>query len=255
MQWVSYCLWVLVWSTAVRSSRQCLSRYITRPINGYHCQQSEHTSVDNIGFQQCVRACITDETCWTLSYNHSGQLCVLGDEPCVTADRTNDLSMMILRSTTSSPCREWTPFNKTYGSQHGYPKRAIQAKIKYNRVAVVVRPVTSNGLRNGRSTSYKYQAYMLDSQQNMHTFNDGYEILLVGKQCSTAWVPYTAGEPIPVGPVVAGRDDLAGKHYVVAPRDTFMYFTVYVAGSNQAMYPLGPVLHSFTNMYLLIALA
>ena len=95
---------------------------------------------------------------------------------------------------------------------------------------------------------------MLDSQHNVHIIDDGYEILLVEKQCSTAWVPYSIGEPIPVGVVVAGTDDLGRIHYVVAPRDTLMYFAAYVKGADQAFYPRGGI-HSFTDMYLFIALA
>ena len=156
--------------------------------------------------------------------------------------------MMILKRRPSPPCSEWMSFNRTYGAIHGFPKRAIQGEIKNSRVAVVARRVTSNGLQTGRSTSTSYKAFVLDSQQNSFSLNAGSEILLVGEQCSTDLVPYTAGEPIPAGAVVAGKDDLAGVHYIVAPRDTFMYFTGYLEGSDQAFYPVRSALLSSTDL-------
>ena len=92
--------------------------------------------------------------CGIISYNHSGRVCVLEEEPCVTTNKKNDLSMMLLRSTHISCCLEWMPFNKTHCSRKGFPKRAIQIPRKKNRRAVVARHVSINGLRTGMSTSY-----------------------------------------------------------------------------------------------------
>ena len=42
MRWVCYWLWALACCIVVRASQLCLSRYLTRPINGYHCHQCLH---------------------------------------------------------------------------------------------------------------------------------------------------------------------------------------------------------------------
>ena len=79
----------------------------------------------------------------------------------------------------------------------------------------------------------------------------------MGGNCSTACVPYAAGDPIPTGAVVAGKDSLAGRYYyVVASRDTaYKNLATYAHGTDQAFcrYDKGDIL-SFTDMYVLIAL-
>ena len=235
MQCIKLDLLTMTWCSILRPSSQCLSLYITRAIDSYHCQSSSFMSISNIRFQQCTRACLINSTCWTLSYNHSGHVCVLGDEACMTANNSNDFSMMIIRTDSSQRCLEWMPFNMTYGVNYGYPKRAIKAGMGQDKVSTVARRVTSDGLQIGKSPSFRYKAYVLDSRQNRHAIDYGDEILLVGNSCSTAWVPFTAGDPSPTGVVLVGEDIL--MHYIVGTRDTiYMYFTSYKAGAAQ-----GPV--------------
>ena len=182
-------------------------------------------------------------------------MCFLG-EACVTADSSSDFSMMTIRTDSSPHCLEWMPFNKTYGVNYGYPKRAIKAPMGQDRVTTVARKVTADGLQAGRSSSLEYKAYVLDSQKKRRTFGNGYEILLVNSGCSTAWVPYTAGDPIPTGAVTIGEDMLTERHYVVGTKyTTYMYFTTYKAGAGQAFYAASNSVTSSTNMYMLILLA
>ena len=174
MKWIKYRVLTLVVCTVVRPSTPCLTRYITRPIIGYHCSQSIYSFIKDIGLQQCIGACISDKTCWTLSYNHSGEVCALEEEPCVTASKNNDFSLTILRSTHFSRCLEWMPFNKTYGSINGIPKRAVQVPLKKNRMAAVARRDSSEGLLTGKLTTMRYEAYMMDSERHVSTLIDGY---------------------------------------------------------------------------------
>ena len=97
----------------------------------------------------------------------------------------------------------------------------------------------------------------MDSQGNLENLSNGYEVLLVGGSCSTAWVSYTAGDPIPAGAVLAGKDNLTGRyHYVVASRDiTYMKLATYAEGTGLGFYrnDRGHTT-SFTDMYALITL-
>ena len=188
MQCIKLYLLTMTWCSILPPSSQCLSQYITRAIDSYHCQSSSFMSISNIRFQQCTRACLINSTCWTLSYNHSGHVCVLGEEACITANNSNDFSMMIIRTDSSQRCVEWMPFNMTYGVNYGYPKRAIKAGMGQDKVSTVARRVTSDGLQIRKSTSFRYKAYVLDLRQNRHAIDYGDEILLVGNSCSTAWV-------------------------------------------------------------------
>ena len=97
----------------------------------------------------------------------------------------------------------------------------------------------------------------MDSQGNLENLSNGYQILLVEGSCSTAWVPYTAGDPIPTGAVVTGKDNLTGRyHYVVASRNTsYMKLATFAEGTGQGFYrnDRGHTT-SFTDMYALITL-
>ena len=144
-----------------------------------------------------------------------------GEEPCVTAHRSNDLTTVTVKYTPFPRCSEWAPFNATYGSKQGFPKRTIQVPLNINhRMSGVARRITATEFLTGRATTHAYEAYMLDSLGNKHVLTDGYEILVVGCNCSTAWVSYTAGDSIPTSAVVAGKDNLTGRyHYVVFQRE------------------------------------
>ena len=258
MRYMKGCLLALLYCTIVPPSTPCVSRYISRPFNGYYCQQSNNIVISYTDFQQCIGTCIRNKTCWSLSYNHSGHVCVQGEEPCVTANRSNDFTMVIVKSIPFSHCSEWTPFNATHGSKQGFPKRTIQVPLNFNnRISGVARRVTTTELLSGRSTTHAYVAYMLDSLGNKHVLTDGYDILVVGDNCSTAWVSYTAGDPIPTGAVIAGKDNLTGRyHYVVCQRDTnYMFLTTYAEGADHAYYTRFNQIRSFTDMYVLIVLA
>ena len=149
------------------------------------------------------------------------------------------------------------PFNNTYGSVHGYPKQTIQSPWKNDDVSTIARRIDAGQLEMGKSTSIAYKAFLLDNQEKHSVYEDGYEILLVGDGCSTAWVPYSVGEPIPDDAVIAWKDEVAGTHYyVVRPRDTtVMHFTFYVGGGNNAFYRDSGVVPKTTDMYMLVALA
>ena len=58
----------LMWCIIVRTSTQCLSRYTTRPIDGFSCKSSVYKNLSDVHFYQCAHACIRHKVCWSLSY-------------------------------------------------------------------------------------------------------------------------------------------------------------------------------------------
>ena len=120
----------------------------------------------------------------------------------------------------------------------------------------MARSITANGLLTGRSTSYRYEAYVPDSQQNSFKISGSYDILVVDDACITACVPYSVGERIPVGAVVVGNDQLSRTHYIVGPKHSvYLYFTTYLQGEHEAYYFEGGSVTSFTDMFMLVSLA
>ena len=190
-------------------------------------------------------------------YNNSGKHCLLAEEACVSAELSDGFSMMILRTTPYLQCLDWMTFNRNYGNKYGYPKRAVQTPMQRNRMAAVARAFIDGQLLIGRSTTYRYKAYVLDSQQNQHQISGSYDILVVEDACSTAWVPYSAGEPIPAGAVVVGEDELFRARYIVGPNNSeYLYFSTYIYGKNEAHYSTeDDSIFSFSDMFMLVALA
>ena len=227
----------MVLGISVWTSTQCNSRYITRPVDGYSCHLSVFKDINNAQFQQCIHACMGSTMCRTLSYNHAGKHCLLAEQACVSAEMSDGFSMMIFRSTPYLQCLNWMTFSCNYDNKHGYPERAVQTPMQRNRMAAVARGFIDDQLLIVWSTTYRYIAYVLDSQQNIRTISGSYDILVVDNACSTAWVPYSAGEPIPVGAVVAGKDELSRAHYIVSPKNAeYLYFTTYIHGESEAHY-------------------
>ena len=139
IHWMKLCLILMVLCISVRTSAQCISRYIARPIDGYSCHISVFRNISNIQFQQCIHACLGSKFCWTLSYDNAGKHCLLAEEPCVSAERRDGFCMMILSTSPSQQCLHWMPFSGICGNKHGYPERAVQTPMRNNRVATVAR--------------------------------------------------------------------------------------------------------------------
>ena len=141
---------------------------------------------------------------------YSGKHRLLAEEACVSAEISDWFSMMILRTIPYLQCLGWMTFSRTYGNKLSCP-------MQHSRMAAVARAFIDDQLLIERSTTYRYIAYLLDSQQNTIQISGSYDILVVDDACSTAWVPYSARESIPVGAVVAGKGELSRTHYIVGP--------------------------------------
>ena len=130
-------------------SSQCLSRYIMPPIDGFSCHSTFFKNLSDISLELCVANCVRDESCWTLSYNHPGNYCILADEACVSAEEIPNFVMFLLRSNETQPCVQWIPFSRTYGVENGYPERAITGKSSSRQRGAVARAFTGQNLLAG----------------------------------------------------------------------------------------------------------
>ena len=252
--WNRFYFILIAWGVSMQTSSQYLSRYITRPINGYSCQLSLYKNFSDISFQSCVASCVRDSSCWTLSYNQPDSYCILVHEACVSAEATPNFVMMVLRSNETQPCVQWIPFSENHGVQNGYPERAITGVSGTNRYGTVSRAFTGQNLLTGQSTTYAYKAYLLDSNRIKTTLIDDFDILVVHTQCSTAWIPYRAGGSIPLGAVVAGRENSVNI-YVIDPGLTYVRFGSYTTGDTHGYYLSRGDAVSCTNMRMLVTLS
>ena len=242
--------WALSWVLCfvLRISTSCISRYTTQPIDGYFCKLAVYKNMSDSSFHKCTHACIGSKTCWTLSYNYPGRYCLLSEESCVTAQMSSDFSMMIWRVAETKRCLEWVPFNRSYGLQHGFPRRTAQVTIVKGRSTAVTRVVSDQDIPIGRARGDKHVAELLDGNQIYFEFHHGYEILVIRDSCSSAWVPYTPHDPIPVGAVVAGKDNNNKKHFVASKNlNGVLRIGGYTEGASAAYYKIGSDPRSFSR--------
>ena len=243
---------LLLWATCIKLSTQCLSRYITIPIDGHYCRQaSVCKKTYNLSIEQCVGECISDGSCWTLWYNHIGRYCLLASETCVSIDMNIEFSMAILRTNEThrhQQCIHWTSFNSTFGRIYGFPTRAVRHNGMQNTIA---RAMIGQDMLAGMATDWKHEAYLVGWDLVTVSLTT-YEVLLVAPGCSTTWVPYNIGDKIPHGAVVAGVDRNTRKKYVI--RRMFngnSYPGSYTEGDDEGYFPENPVI-TRTDFYILV---
>ena len=137
----------------VLAEKECIRSYIRGPINGHHCAGEYFANHTNIKQNECIRICITDSKCWTLSYNVSRQFCQVGKVPCALTDQNDDTFLMVFHS--APPDQEtvapvtWVHYG---GNVANVPSRRDDANVD------------STTWYNMRRTVARYQ----DSQGNLH---------------------------------------------------------------------------------------
>ena len=192
-------------------STDCLSRYLTAPIQSYFCQTLVYKNVSTRSYQWCFGLCISKDTCRVASYNHPQHHCLLASETCVLADSNTQCSMVNKRGNEWQHCIKWVPFSNTIGRKHGFPPHIINYNDKEETIA---RAVHGQDILAGWAIEYSYSAYLIGwdkSEVNKRTYEDP----VVESGCSTAWVPYIIGNPMPHGVVLAGVDrDMRNKYII-----------------------------------------
>ena len=243
---------LLLCVTCINLSAQCLSRYITKPIQGHYCHQATiYKTSSDVSFQRCVGECINERFCWTLWYNHLERHCLLASETCVRIDINTEFSMAILRTnetTQQQNCIHWTPFSQSLGRSDGFPQRAVKDD---DMKGTSVRAMVGQDMLTGWATDWQHKAYLIDWDL-VNVELTTYEVLLVAPGCSTTWVPYNIGDQMPHGAVVAGVDRNMRKKYVV--RRMFngnSYPGSYTEGDAQGYFPENPVIIR-TDFYILV---
>ena len=238
-------------TTGVMLSEECLTRYITNSIDGYVCKTSVYTNFSDVGFHRCIGSCIVNETCWMAAYNHDGRYRLLANDPCVSADIDSKFSMTVLKVEESHQCVHWTSFSSTFGKENGYPTRAI--RLHGGRDDTIGRAMYGPDMLTGWSTSSQYEAYLIG--WNGRILLPEYDVLLVGNDCVTAWVPYMIGDPMPRQAVVAevnrdGRNVYAFRKII---EDGIACYGSYTEGSALGYYEASGV-QSTTDIHLLVEL-
>lgn len=195
----------VVIQTVVLYSETCSTYVSNSRYRGYFCDNGDVIK-STIGkeHQFCVFECIRSPECAAMNYNTANSTCSLLAEPCVTTTHNDDFNFLLFRDDPDQECTTWSSYN----SGDPLPDRVVIAPNPISRF------VRSGNTLVGHMSIYYKTAYSV-LQTGVVLEHSSWELLVIDNQCSTAWVPYTVGEPLPPKVVVGGYMANIGGTYPV----------------------------------------
>ena len=180
---------VILASYVVYLIAACRQAHTNRPPAGQYCMNYFNLR-QGVTQQTCFLYCMRNPECKALSYNAGEQKCLLTAEPCVTTEADSGYVYMTFKEVTEE-CLTW------FDTSDGLNARMIRMAEDPSHPMldyVLTREV------NDTHTSIPYTRmwYLGGDPDTVYT------VLVVAPGCSTAWVAYTAGDPLPQGAVPTG---------------------------------------------------
>ena len=206
----SVLMWILVVSFALQISPAIGLKYTHLPMNGYYCVNGYKSNYSAIEHQQCAAHCITDQDCWLLVYNWREKYCILGTQPCANAVADFDFRMMTFRKYETLYWIQWV-----WSDGSSYPVRTVEQV--YPQHEALARRLIEGEVYIGRGNHRYGKIYL--ARHGAAASYLGYYLLVVSDSCSVAWVPYSAGNPLPRGAVKGGYLDSLGTTYCIRVSD------------------------------------
>ena len=234
--------------TFLFAATTALAKYTNRPLNGYVCNDNFYEHRTDISQHQCLHRCLSNDQCATLSYNPVGNFCLLGSERCPSATLHPEFMLMVFRETERhQDCISWIPGNKETTTD-----RVLTATV--GPPFRLARWSDGNNQLPGFS---KTIGMMFFPDVNINQFRrivGGYDVLVVSRSCTLAWVPYTAGKPLPDGAQQTGVLNGVAVYSIMVPdkRKKLQRFGSYVAGDVVGYQTLWGDIRNVTDVYILV---
>ena len=173
----------------------CNPRYTNRPLNGYYCNGEVYMQPHGVTQASCVHACITSPSCSAMSYNPVTSTCLLAAQPCVKAEKHDHFMLMIFRHQEHVDCVVWVR-----DQYEVLPRRMLTGPDngQVGRVSV------GNDLLVGqaRMPGNFWFTYIAHNGTQIHIRDE--DLLTVHPNCTLAWVPYKAGDTLPMNAITTG---------------------------------------------------
>ena len=179
-----------------------MTMYTNRPVNGYYCPGGSLGNISGIEQQQCTHQCLIRQTCRVMNYNPDDRVCALGEHACHVADSHPDYMLMVFRPKFDVECAIWKQ------KRHPLPSRTVDTRI--GRHEALCRKQIGTDVLIGHGTP-SYKAFIVVNGKEVGHW--GSYVLTVSLSCTLAWVPYTAGSPLPEKALVCGHLISAGPVY------------------------------------------
>ena len=239
---------IFLWYLPSELVTTCKNLYTKQPLNGYHCETNQYTSVTlhPAQYPQCVWRCLSKTTCRYINHNIDTGQCELGFGQCVSLKMNVAFSFMVF-GPLRHDCLHW-------GSDVEPGRVPIQVLNNYyNYVARIVNP---NYVLLGRLNS-KNEQFWANSESILigpiYKTDQDIEILTTDDACNLLWLAYTAGETLPNGAVADGRLSDGSPTYVAKithrNRQAFGYYNPI---SELAYYEAYKEVHTATSMDILV---
>ena len=218
------------------------------PNVGVYCTTQPLFS-SKVPLHRCKLNCIQSLKCTAVNYNKSDGTCIEISAPRVLAD--NDLTMMYImfNERVHKHCFTWVMRREliAHHSREVYNRngKATVARILYNSEFY---PAYANSRGSYTATGI----------QLINTVDNVCEVLVLSPSCTTAWVPYEAGQPIPTRAETAGYTTEGEVTYPVmfAPNgepDNYL-IGCYTAANGYGMLTHTSARHFVSQMMMLVLL-
>ena len=175
----------------------CEIRNAIEPHHGLRCLTTARTSAWQTAHPQCIWRCLQMKTCHFINYNSDTGQCELGMGQCESLQPVAGL-MVNAFGPPKHGCLYW-------GSNQISGWGPVQER---NGVIYLARIVSGDVVLIGKLNTQKGEFRGNRGGLNVgpiHVNDKNIEFLSKDPACLLPWMPYTAGEPLPVGAVTGGR--------------------------------------------------
>ena len=171
------------------TEKQCQSMKTWDPKSGHRCvtASERYTTVSNVPPHVCTHICIQRGNCGVINYNDDMRYCQLSSEACQRVVEDSDFTV------TFQCLHTWVQYANVVDDMRvscGISNSWFVARLVFE-ADVLVGKVSGN---------YAH----VRKNGTIHSAKDP-EVLQIRPWCSTKWIPYVPGDPIPAGAVVGGH--------------------------------------------------
>ena len=201
---------------AVIALSNCTNKYMSRPLNGYHCETGNYANFTE-SQHHCTTICIRDPRCWVISFNAAKGHCLLNSEPCALAEKHPEFMLLVFRSDEVVQCSSWVPPPNTGSALPPRPitnrEQRISRAVGRIKRGLSVHPGHINHYRSSGPGFFPVNGEMVRAGTQ-------FELLSASVKCTFAWHPYIAGDPLPRGALPAGYLEAIGQTYSMRVKET-----------------------------------